>query len=118
MARPPKPRPAQSATSLPRAPLDDAQLRMRKYAIMMSTRVACFILMVVVTPYSWYTWVFALGAAVLPYLAVVVANVGVSGPTSAAVDPVRSLETGTAPEAPAPAPTVIRLEENPGRDAE
>lgn len=118
MARPPKPSAAQSATSLPRAPLDDAQLRMRKYAIMMSTRVACFILMVVVTPYSWYTWLFAIGAAVLPYLAVVVANVGVSGPTATAVDPARAIDSSPVAEPEAPKPTVIRLEENRERDAE
>ena len=32
--------------------------------------------MILVTPYGWYTWLFAAGAVFLPYIAVVVANVG------------------------------------------
>ena len=42
---------------------------------MMGIRIACFILMVVITPYGWYTWVFGVAAIVLPYVAVVTANV-------------------------------------------
>ncbi len=42
---------------------------------MMGIRIACFILMVVITPYGWYTWVFGAAAIVLPYIAVVLANV-------------------------------------------
>ena len=71
-----KNRATQSATSLRRAPRDDAQSRMRKYFIMMSVRVVCFVLMVVITPYGWHTGILAVGAVLLPYLAVVVANVG------------------------------------------
>ena len=52
---------------------------MTKYFTMMAIRVACFVLMVVVTPYSWYTWLFAVGACFLPYVAVVVANVAAAG---------------------------------------
>jgi heme exporter protein D len=89
----------QSATSLPRAPLDDAQKRMRKYFIMMSVRVICFVLMVVITPYGWYTWVLAVGAVVLPYIAVVVANVGEGTREVRAVPPERQIEAG-APTAP------------------
>jgi hypothetical protein len=79
---------------------------------MMGIRVACFILMVVVTPYSWYTWVFAAGAVFLPYIAVVTANVGEDTRSTAPVNPERAL-----PAAPAPAPpreegpVVIRIEE-------
>jgi threonine/homoserine/homoserine lactone efflux protein len=47
---------------------------MRNYAITMSVRMACFGLAVVITPYAWYTWVFAFGAIFLPYFAVVIAN--------------------------------------------
>ena len=43
---------------------------------MMGVRVVCFILMVVITPYGWYTWVLAAGAVFIPYIAVVLANVG------------------------------------------
>ena len=83
--------PTQSATSLPRAPRDDAHSRMTKYFTMMAIRVACFVLMVVVQPYSWYTWLFAVGAIFLPYVAVVVANVA-AAPAERAVPPERALE--------------------------
>ena len=43
---------------------------------MMGIRIVCFILMVLITPYGWYTWVFGAGAVFLPYIAVVIANVG------------------------------------------
>lgn len=107
---------AQSATSLPRAPRDDAQSRMHKYFTMMAIRVVCFVLMVVIQPYSWYTWLFAIGAIFLPYVAVVVANVA-AAPAQRAVPPERALEApGAAAERPAPAtdPTgVIRITEQP-----
>jgi uncharacterized membrane protein YdbT with pleckstrin-like domain len=102
----------QSATSLRRAPRDDANARMRKYFIMMSVRVVCFILMVVITPYGWHTWILAVGAVVLPYLAVIVANVASDTVTTTAVAPERQLTAGTdAPTAPA-SPTVITIRES------
>ncbi len=91
---------AQSATSLPRAPRDDAQSRMHKYFTMMAIRVVCFVLMVVIQPYSWYTWLFAIGAIFLPYVAVVIANV-TAAPAERAVPPERALESPR-PEASAP----------------
>lgn len=104
----------QSATSLPRAPRDEAHTRMTKYFVMMAVRVLCFILMVVVTPYGWYTWLFALGAIILPYLAVVVANVSSRGDTADRISPERALPA--APAAPAsevPSPTnTIRIQES------
>lgn len=103
-----------TATSLPRAPRDEAGERMRKYFIMMAVRASCFILMVAVTPYGWYTWLFALGAIFLPYLAVVVANVSKNAATPSAVAPERQLTRApTEPVAP-PAPTtnVIRVYES------
>src|SRR5690606_37054947 len=48
---------APAVTSLPRAPQDEADGRVRQYLITMGIRVACFILMVAVQPYGWYTWV-------------------------------------------------------------
>ncbi len=112
--------PTQSATSLPRAPRDDAHSRMTKYFTMMAIRVACFVLMVVVQPYSWYTWLFAVGAIFLPYVAVVVANVA-AAPAERAVPPERALEapraervdTGLSPAVP----DVIRLQESHPRPA-
>lgn len=108
------PPPAQSATSLPRAPRDDAGRRIAKYMITMGIRVGCFVAMVLITPYGWYTWVFALGAVFLPYVAVVIANVGQGDKPVAAVSPERTLPSTPAPgEAPQPAPQVIRIDEAP-----
>ncbi|MGB4778728.1 DUF3099 domain-containing protein [Microbacterium sp.] len=105
---------SQSATSLPRAPRDDAHGRMTKYFTMMAIRVACFVLMVVITPYGWYTWLFAIGACFLPYVAVVVANVA-TAPAQRAVPPERAIES-SAPTAPTATETgVIRIQESGSR---
>jgi hypothetical protein len=108
-----------STTSLPRAPRDEAAARLRNYMITMGIRVSCFVLMAVVTPYGWYTWVFAAGAIFLPYVAVVLANVGLD--TSAPAEPVQRMlsapaarvtENG-APPADSTPPGVIRISESP-----
>jgi len=99
---------------LPRAPRDDAGARSTKYIIMMSIRVVCFILMVVVTPYGWYTWVFGAGAVVLPYIAVVIANVSSRQPGAPAENPELSLPATPRPAAPPSSDAssrVIRVEE-------
>lgn len=102
---------AQSATSLPRAPRDDAHARMSKYFTMMSIRVVCFVLMVVIQPYGWYTWLFAVGAIFLPYVAVVVANVA-AAPAVRAVPPERAIASpAAAPPAPEEQTGVIRIQE-------
>lgn len=88
---------------------------MKRYAITMAIRTACLLAMVLVTPYSWYTWIFAVGAVFLPYIAVVFANVGVDSKAVHAVTPERTLDASTpsattdAAEAP---PAVIRIEES------
>lgn len=52
----------------------DLPSRQRRYFISMMIRTACFILMVVLpSPYRWFALV---GAAGLPYFAVVIANAG------------------------------------------
>jgi hypothetical protein len=100
----------QSATSLPAAPDREVDRRSTRYLIMMGVRVVCFALMVLVHPYGWYTWVFCIAAVFLPYIAVVLANVGQESKTPAAVDPEQALPA--APTAPAEhAPTVIRVDE-------
>jgi len=80
---------------------------------MMGVRIACFILMVVITPYGWYTWVFGAAAIVLPYIAVVLANVSANVRRTDAENPERSLPA--APAAPASSPSagspVLRIEE-------
>ena len=81
---------------------------------MMGIRVACFILMVVITPYGWYTWVFAAGAVFLPYIAVVSANVGQESRGNRREDPEQALPAPppAPPAATAARPLVIRIEES------
>src|SRR5438309_6056580 len=73
----------QSATALRESPLQNRRKRMRKYMIAMSVRTLCLIALVVVP--DWWRYVFGVGAVILPYIAVVLANVGSSG----AAEPVR-----------------------------
>ncbi|HEV7955874.1 MAG: hypothetical protein JWL94_1675 [Microbacteriaceae bacterium] len=63
-----------SITALPRSPQDDRRRRMTRYLITMGIRLICIVLCFVVQ--GWWVAVFAVGAIVLPYLAVVLANVG------------------------------------------
>ena len=85
--------------------------------VMMGVRIACFIAMAVITPYGWYTFVFAAGAIFLPYLAVIVANVGEDATRTTAENPERMLEAPrpASPAAATPAgdPMVIRIAETP-----
>lgn len=87
-----------AVTSLPQSPRDEADHRVRRYALTMSIRIACFGLMVLVQPYGWYTWVFGIAAAVLPYIAVVFANAGSDSTETTAESPVQQIESS----APAP----------------
>jgi hypothetical protein len=63
----------QSATTLPLAPIDERRIRMIKYSIAMGIRMACIIAMLFVT--GWWLVICATGAIVLPYFAMIVANV-------------------------------------------
>jgi ABC-type transport system involved in cytochrome bd biosynthesis fused ATPase/permease subunit len=63
----------QSATSLPLAPTDERRIRMIKYSIAMGIRMACIVAMLFVS--GWWLVVCATGAIVLPYFAMIVANV-------------------------------------------
>jgi hypothetical protein len=103
----------QSATSLPEAPRDDEHRRSSRYLTMMGIRIACFILMVLITPYGWYTWVFGIAACVLPYIAVVLANVGSDVERTEVVNPERALPAAPSvrPAAAAPGGPVLRIEE-------
>lgn len=55
----------------------DLGRRQLQYFLAMLVRLVCFVLALVV-PYGWITWVFVVGAMVLPYVAVLLANA--SGP--------------------------------------
>lgn len=107
-----------SATSLPRAPRDEIDARSVRYLAMMGVRTVCFILMVVVTPYGWYTWVFGLAAVFLPYLAVVGANVGQESRRNRREDPGYALDAAPAtPAPPAAGAPVILVHETPAPGA-
>jgi hypothetical protein len=64
----------QSVTSLPPSPEDERRSRMIKYLVTMSIRIVCLVLMLFVK--GWWLAVFAAGAILLPYFAVVLGNVG------------------------------------------
>lgn len=104
-----------SATSLPRAPQDEAAARMKRYAWTMGIRTLCFLLMALVQPFGWWTWVFGAGAIFLPYIAVVFANNAAVGDGSTVEAPQQSI-AATA-ERPQPmtdtTPGVLRISETP-----
>jgi hypothetical protein len=60
-------------TTAPTSRRDDIDRRMRRYIISMAVRTLCFIGAVVVGD-NWVRWVLVVGAFVLPYVAVVMAN--------------------------------------------
>ncbi|MCU1542325.1 MAG: hypothetical protein JWM50_190 [Microbacteriaceae bacterium] len=62
----------QSITTLPASPADDRRKRMIKYTVAMTVRVVCVLLLFVV--HGWWLLVALIGALVLPYVAVVLAN--------------------------------------------
>lgn len=105
-----------SATSLPLAPKDDAGARFTKYMVMMGIRIVCIVAMVLIQPFGWYTWVLGVATVVLPYIAVVIANVGQDVRQTGVESPERMLEApspvAVAPSSE-PAPTVIRIAETP-----
>jgi hypothetical protein len=62
----------QSVTTAQKPHSDDVDARQRRYLIIMGVRIACLPLAIIVE--GWARWVFIIGAVVLPYIAVVVAN--------------------------------------------
>lgn len=64
----------QSVTTLPVAPRDERRTRVVKYAITMSIRMVCLVLMLFVQ--GWWLLVVGIGAVFLPYVAVILANAG------------------------------------------
>lgn len=92
---------APSVTSLPQSPQDEATHRVRRYAVTMGIRTVCFLLMALVQPVGWWTWVFGAAAIFLPYIAVVYANAGEDSTPSSVESPVQQIE---APAATTPSP--------------
>ena len=66
----------QSITSLPVSDEVERRNRMIKYSIAMAVRVVCIVLLLFVQ--GWWLVICAIGAIVLPYFAVVIANVKIA----------------------------------------
>nr|WP_203566989.1 DUF3099 domain-containing protein [Aestuariimicrobium ganziense] len=64
---------------------DDLSRRQRRYLVSMGIRMVCFFGLVV-TPHPW-RWLFLLGAAVIPPLAVLFANISTREPTRRSWEP-------------------------------
>jgi Protein of unknown function (DUF3099) len=80
-----------SVTGLPASLEEDQNRRMRRYLMSMGIRTACFVLAVVALGVLHWTvvgWVLVIGAVVLPYIAVVVAN-ATRSPGGTALGPVK-----------------------------
>lgn len=84
-----------SITSAAPSLSDDVARRTRRYLIQMSIRVVCFLGAVLVD--HWTRWLLLLGAVVLPYVAVLLANAGgergpapLAGPAPPALPPASS----------------------------
>lgn len=106
-------RSAPSVTSLPQSPQDEANKRVRHYAITMGIRTVCFILMAVVYPVGWWTFVFAAGAIFLPYIAVVAANAGSDSIPMAVESPTLELDSAAPTSEPAAeSPKIITIQES------
>lgn len=67
-----EPTPVVSVTTAPESSDLESSARIKRYLITMGIRTACFIMLVVID--EWWRWLFLVGAAVLPYVAVVLAN--------------------------------------------
>jgi hypothetical protein len=63
----------QSLTDLPLSPEAERRTRMIKYSVAMGVRMICIVCLIFAQ--GWWLLVFAIGAIVLPYFAVVIANV-------------------------------------------
>jgi len=70
--------PVYSVTSAPQSLQDDQSYRMHRYLLSMGTRTVCFLLAVLFIAVLHWTiagWVMVVAAVLLPYFAVVMANV-------------------------------------------
>jgi hypothetical protein len=88
-----------SVTGLPASLEEDQAARMRRYLVSMGIRTACFTLAVVALAVLHWTvvgWTLVIGAAILPYIAVVMAN-ATRSPQSTALGPVTP-DNDTAPQ--------------------
>jgi len=75
----------QSITSIPRSPQDDRHSRVIQYSIAMAIRMVCIVLCLFVR--GWWLLLPAIGAVVLPYIAVVLANATTQRSTTSVLRP-------------------------------
>lgn len=87
----------QSITSLPESPEEERTRRLVKYAIAMGIRTVCVLLCFFVQ--GWWLLLPALGAIVLPYIAVIIANVSMRGAGGEVERPGSIVRVGDAPSA-------------------
>ncbi len=95
-------------TGLPTSLQDDQGERMRRYLVSMGIRTVCFILAVVALAWLHWTligWSLVVAAAILPYVAVVMANAARSR-TSTTLGPVATNSSTT------PQPSTDRPDED------
>lgn len=92
----------QSVTSLPRSPSDDRRSRMLKYSIAMGIRMICILALLFVQ--GWWLLVAGIGAVVLPYIAVVIANVTSRPPERTVLVPPEAVRALLPPDATARQP--------------
>lgn len=100
-----KKQPVQSVTALPRSFEEEQHSRVIKYSIAMGIRMLCFSLVFFVQ--GWWLLVAIVGALVLPYIAVVLANTASPGSGAPVLRPGGLVRVTPSPE-PTPSPDAGR----------
>lgn len=95
-------KPRESLTSLPPSPTAERRSRAVKYSIAMGIRMVCVICLIFAQ--GWWLLFFAVGAIVLPYFAVVLANVGTAGESGSVERPGAVVLARPVPPFAAPTP--------------
>ncbi|PPG11243.1 MULTISPECIES: DUF3099 domain-containing protein [unclassified Rathayibacter] len=93
-------KPRETLTSLPPSPSAERRSRAIKYSIAMGIRMLCVICLLFA--HGWWLLFFAIGAVVLPYFAVVLANVGSAGERGNVERPGAIVLSRPVPPPPAP----------------
>lgn len=85
----------QSITTLPMSPDEERRIRMVKYSIAMGIRIACIVAMLFVT--GWWLVLCATLAIVLPYFAMILANVKATPEDATVLRPSAIVRSGDLP---------------------
>lgn len=105
----------ETLTSLPPSPSAERRSRAIKYSIAMSIRLLCVICLLFA--HGWWQLFFAIGAVVLPYFAVVLANVGSAGERGNVERPGAIVLSRPAPTPPPTADAPAATNSGAGTDA-